>query len=72
MFTAEQKELVNNALHFNEILKSRIEMLLREHSDAKEVMSSYFAAKGFHPFKAALNGLHDLLILHRLTPLTSK
>ena len=47
-------------------------MLLREHSDAKEVMSSYFAATGFHPFKATLNGLHDLLILHRLTPLTSK
>ena len=27
-------------------------MFLREHPDAKEVLSSYFAATGFHPLKA--------------------
>ena len=52
MFTAKQKELVNNVHDYNKILKSRTEMFLREHPDAKEVLSSYFAATDFHPLKA--------------------
>ena len=52
MFTAKQKELVNNVHDYNKILKSRTEMFLREHPDAKEILSSYFAATGFHPLKA--------------------
>ena len=52
MFTAKQKELVNNVHDYNKILKSRTETFLREHPDAKEILSSYFAATGFHPFKA--------------------
>ena len=43
MFTAKQKELVNNVHYYNKILKSRTEIFLREHPDAKEVLSSYFA-----------------------------
>ena len=49
MFTAKQKELVNNVHDYN---KSRTEIFLREHPDAKEVLSSYFAATDFHPLKA--------------------
>ena len=52
MFTAKQKELVNNVHDYNKILKSRTKMFLREHPDAKEVLSSYFAATGFHTLKA--------------------
>ena len=52
MLTAKQKEPFNNVYDYNKILKSRTEMFLREHPDAKEILSSYFAATGFHPLIA--------------------
>ena len=52
MFTAKQKELVNNVHDYDKILKCTTEMFLREHPDAKEILSSYFAATGFHPLIA--------------------
>ena len=52
MFTAKEKELVNNVHDYNKILKSRTEMFLPKHPDAKEILSSYFAATGLHPLIA--------------------
>ena len=40
MFTAKEKELVNNVHDYNKILKSRTEMFLRKHPDAKEILSN--------------------------------
>ena len=51
MYSAKQKEVINNIYFYYKLLCSRTESFINEHPEAVEILTSYFEATGFRPMK---------------------
>ena len=51
MYSAKQKEVINNIYSYYKLLCSQTESFINEHPEAVKILTSYFEVTGFHPMK---------------------